>query len=163
MRIAERASIKQFIAANSDLLDGDVLDYGCGKQPYRKLVLGDYVGYDRYSLPGNVAAEYGPDGVLEQRWDAIICTQVIQYHRNPTLLIGHLYAALRLDGWLLLTGPTNWPEVEDDDLWRITASGIELLLQQPSNPFRSVSVAPRHYITINDIALSVGWAARAQR
>lgn len=131
LRELERDSIRQFVASCAPLLTGRVLDYGCGLSPYRDLVTGEYRGYDH---PGNPAFVSGgptvPHDPLDygDRFDTILCTQVIQYVRYPALLLARFQVALAGGGHLILTGPTNWPVVEPEDRHRFTSRGIVALL-----------------------------------
>lgn len=166
LRVVERASIEHFVLQHSDLLVGEVLDFGCGKQPYRSIVEGvggSYTPYDRVSFPGSTVTEdVGAEGVLGwATWDAILCNQVIQYVPLPRDFLTRLYTALRPGGWLVMTGPTNWPEVEKEDLFRYTIAGVKHLLQFPWN-WSDVEVVEREAIRINDFGLSLGWGAIAK-
>ena len=128
----ERESIRSFVAqaASEGYLSGRVLDYGCGKQPYREIVEaagGTYTGYDDPKLPGSVATEYHGDWSVTEI-DAILCTQVLQYIPRPGKLLLEFKQMLPPDGFLVMTYPTNWPEVELEDLWRTTKAGMEIML-----------------------------------
>lgn len=165
LRERERASIRAFVEANSGKLTGRVLDYGCGRQPYRDVVDragGAYHGYDRKDYPGAVVGEdVGGDWPLRQQWDAILCNQIIQFIHRPHLLLRDFHAALSPGGWLVMTGPTNWPEVENEDIWRVTAKGIACLLRQVG--FVEVSSRSRETMMVNDIPLSLGWGVTGQK
>jgi hypothetical protein len=131
----ENASIVQFVgqAARDGYLKGRVLDYGCGKQPYRRIVEahgGKYVGYDREEFPANLGAgTHGPDWPVNASWNAILCTQVLQYVAEYQRLVQRFGISLsKLGGMLVMTYPTNWPEVQDVDLHRFTKAGMERLL-----------------------------------
>jgi len=116
VRRIERASIRTFMLKHRELLSGCVLDFGAGKQPYRDLVKGEYVPYE-------------PPGELDQeRFDAAMCNQVMQYVLNPPVALYGIRKALKPGGHLLLTYPTNWAEVEATDLCRFTRAGMERLL-----------------------------------
>ena len=153
LRDVERESIRAFVqsAADDGYFSGRVLDYGCGKQPYRDIVeaVGEYVGYDHESFPAKVGDfSVGTNPIHDERFDAILCTQVVQYvplypdtKYVPLfaldILLGQLHAALWSDdygvepgGHLVLTYPTNWPEVEAEDLHRFTKAGMERLLTE---------------------------------
>ncbi len=158
LRTIERESIRDFIeqAGIDGYLAGRVLDYGCGKQPYRSLVESfgaEYVGFDRAEFPANVSgADCGPEEVGRGMWDVILCTQVVQYVpiEQDTdsgdglqgmlswwdALLEHYNMeddpprAVQKRGHLILTYPTNWPEVEKEDLHRFTKAGMERLLTE---------------------------------
>jgi len=79
------------------------------------------------------AKEYDPFD-LGDKWpsgpfDTILCTQVIQYLPDPRRELGWFYQWLNPGGYLVMTGPTNWEEVEESDLWRFTRSGIRKLVE----------------------------------
>ena len=154
LRDYERESIRAFVrrAADDGYLSGRVLDYGCGRQPYRDIVEeagGTYEGFDRAEYGGALAGvgDVGADWQYRQddQFDSILCTQVVQYlpvAKNPGYaehipFIFHGWAetltTARLHGnagWLVLTYPTNWPEVEAEDLHRFTKAGMERLLTE---------------------------------
>lgn len=170
LREAEANSIRAFVqsAADEGYLSGRVLDYGCGRQPYRDIVEaagGDYHPFDLNTFPASVSDEdwtpagftfWGSDGPLDvatalHKWtrdhgyiDAVLCTQVVQYvpfaeYHERTLSwsfpLGDLFTDLRIlmdegNETLVLTYPTNWPEVEPEDLHRFTKAGMERLLTE---------------------------------
>lgn len=161
----ERESIRTFLNDHAPLFRGRVLDYGAGRQPYQDIVDqagGVYIPYDRSGFPANVSgADVGPD---EDEWgdlDAIVCNQVVQYIGDVEGLLGGFCDLLRGGdpGVLVLTGPTNWPEVEPADLHRFTTAGIKALLVAVG--FRQVDVRARAYIEMGDLRLSVGYGAVA--
>ena len=155
LRDYERASIRAFVqqAADDGYLSGRVLDYGCGKQPYRDIVEaagGEYHGFDLARFQANVSGEdmgaseltmspfwwpIAPPILGHRAYDAILCTQVLQYVEDPADLLGDLrwqenHARLEHPFALVLTYPTNWPEVEPEDLHRFTKAGMERLLTE---------------------------------
>lgn len=172
LRERERGSILEFLTMVGHLFtDSDVLDLGCGKQPYRGLVEahgGRYTPYDRMGYPAStVTTDVGQEDPLSwSDWDVILCTQVIQYVSEVDEWLREIRDALRPTdgerkaGVLVMTGPTNWPEVEPEDLWRFTQRGISLLLEEH---FALVNVYHRDSIAVNDIRLSMGWGAVAWR
>jgi Methyltransferase domain len=166
----EQQSIVDFLLEHADKLAGNVLDIGCGLQPYRGLVKdagGTYTGYDSGSFPGSVVVEnVGPSWsqITLRHYDAVLMTQVWEY-MEPYVL-SHLLedladdVVLRAGGWLLATGPTNWPAVEPEDLWRFTTSGVLHLLSEAG--FEEIAVESRHAVKVADVWWSCGWAAAAR-
>lgn len=170
LRERERQSIADFLQENADKLAGRVLDLGCGMQPYRWLVKnagGVYTGHDGKSFPGSVVSEdVGPSWsqLSLRHFDAVMMTQVWQYMEPDvlSLLLCDLASGLVLEsgGWLLATGPTNWPVKEPDDLWRFTPAGVEWLLARAG--FVEWEVAPRFAVAAESVQWSVGWTALAR-
>ena len=178
LREYERNSITQFVgqAALDGYLDGRVLDFGCGKQPYREIVEsagGEYVPYDRKHFKGNVSGEdVGVDPWPgTDHFTTILCTQVLQYTPWPADLI----RAFKMRGArLVMTYPTTWPEVEAEDLHRFTKAGMERLLTEAGfrivkhvsrgmllDPQFEVANAKRVRATGEEFAIGYGVVARA--
>jgi hypothetical protein len=168
LRAVEAETIRAFVAraAGEGLLAGEVLDHGCGRQPYRDLIEdggGTYHPYDRVELPANVSREnIGVSEPLESSWDAILSTQVLQYVADPQRLLFGFHAALsRNHAVLVMTGPTSWPIVETEDLWRFTPAGVERMLRVAG--FDSVEVERRGAFSLGgDDRWCLGWQAVAR-
>ena len=129
----EGRTIREFVqrAADDGHLAGAVLDYGCGKQPYRELIerTCQYAGYDRTQFGGNVSGRnIGKTLIREGGWDAVLSTQVIQYVHRPEDWLSDIAAMLRPGGHLILTYPGAWPVLRDH-LWSFTQAGMEYLLE----------------------------------
>lgn len=108
---------------------GRVLDYGCGEAPYRAIVEaagGEWHGFNRGIYPGGSKEDIGPSEPLQQKWDVILSTQMLQYVPDVRGLLGEFRACAKR---LVLTVATNWPEVEVEDLHRFTATGIATVLR----------------------------------
>jgi len=107
---------------------GNVLDFGCGVAPYREIVEakgGVWHGYNRGIYPGGSKEDIGPSEPLEQTWDVILSTQMAQYVPDVPRLLADFRACSKR---LVFTISTNWPEVEPEDLFRFTRTGMEHLL-----------------------------------
>ncbi len=149
------------------LLSGKVLDFGAGTKPYQWIIEaadGEYVPYDHSGFPGAVMDGYSTDRKPKDTdlFTAIVCTQVIQYVPYPVVML-EWFKELLLPtrGWLIMTGPTNWPVVEKtDDLQRYTKEGITRELMTAG--FIGVQVEERAAVTFEGEAWSLGWTARGQ-
>lgn len=159
IRDAERESIREFVAQRSGALIGRVLDYGCGDQKYRALVQGEYVPWDREPLEGGGFKYPRIDG----RFDAILCTQVLQFIPHPLDLLARFRGLLNPGGYLLMTYPTCWDEVEGHDLFRFTRSGMSTLLKAAG--FEEVVHEKRAqvYFTEGSFAFPLGYGVLARR
>ena len=165
LRTLERTSIERDVraAVHEGLLYGRVLDYGSGRQPFRKLLEAagcEYVPYDSPRFPASVAQENDSHTLGMGAFDSILCTQVIQYVPAPETMLRYLVGMVKLGGWLVMTGPTNWPVVESEDLWRITPQGITVLLTRAH--FRNIQVDDRADVPFEGERWVIGWTARAQ-
>jgi SAM-dependent methyltransferase len=110
----------------------DVLDIGGRIQPYRALIanhLRRYVAVDlrRTPLVDIVArGEYLPLG--NARFDLVICTQVLEYVAQPSLMFGEIHRVLKPGGALLLSVPCACPVDSNEECWRFLPAGLRDLL-----------------------------------
>lgn len=162
LRQLENDSIRAFVASCHKELRGKVLDYGCGASPHRDLVRGArYYGYDDPTHPAYVFG--GNPNTPEpwwQRWDAILCTQVLEYIPDPASQLREFNPMLRPKGHLVLTYPTNWPEVEKEDLHRFTQAGMERLLHQAH--FEILRHERRAEVRMNGNVFALGYGVVAR-
>jgi 2-polyprenyl-3-methyl-5-hydroxy-6-metoxy-1,4-benzoquinol methylase len=168
IRELERESIRGFVRAVADqgvFSKKRVLDMGCGKQPYADLVVaggGRYFGYDDPRFPAStvddvVGEQNWVDG--SRHWDVILCNQVVQYQPNPQAFLGLLHNLLKDKGTLVISWPTNWPEVERQDLFRFTQSGMATLLYHVG--FSDVQTTPRAFFDADGSTFYLGHGAIA--
>ena len=145
----ERPSIRKFMEDHKNLFKGRVLDFGSGSQPYKDLVSGEYIPYDL-----DLKMPFG-------KFDVIICNQVMQYITNPAEQIKEFYSLLNKDGLLIMTYPTHWEEVELEDLWRFTKTGMGFLLFRAG--FKVIEHTERCSIPFEDFKLSIGYGVIAKK
>lgn len=163
LREIEMESIRRFLENNSDRISDHVVDIGCGKQPYRDLIEkagGVYFGLDDPSHPGSVVSSPIGTFPLPGSCGTVVCTQVIQYVDDPLVFIDGLKRWLRPGGWILMTGPTNWPVVELEDKWRFTPTGVVQLLEESG--FSRFEVSDRASVSFEREKWILGWQAVAQ-
>jgi len=161
IRDLESSTIRAFLLRNQKHMGKRVLDYGAGRQPYRDIVEAagaEYVPYDSPEFPGSVVEK--DTAAVRGRFDAVICTQVLQYCPSPDYTLRFLKTQLHDGGSLLMTGPTNWPLVEEEDLWRFTPSGVVKLLAEAR--FTSWNVVVRAAIRFEGENWATGWEAVVQ-
>ena len=120
---------------------GDVLDVGCGEQPYRPMLthVRSYQGLD--IADANDRFGYGRDDTLyvngypwpvpDESIDLALCTEVLEHVLEPADLLAEVRRCLRPGGRLLMTVPfaARWHFVPFD-YWRFTPSAITHLLQE---------------------------------
>jgi hypothetical protein len=168
LRDIERESIRLFLESHARqyvFTGKNVLDYGCGSSPYRAIIEaggGIYTGHDSPEYGGHVVGEttVGIEHVATHEYDVVVATQILQYVSEPEEELSFLRTRLPDDGVLLMTGPTNWPVIERDDLWRFTPAGIEALLYRAR--FSRVSVEERAHVNFEGERWPIGWQATAR-
>jgi len=122
-------------------LNGRLLDIGCGNSPYRKLIsCQSYMGID--GLPDvkpDVAARCESIPCKEKRFDAVICTELLEHLPEPEKALKEIKRVLKEGGYLYLTVPQSWClHYEPDDYFRFTKYGIKYLLEKNGFEIRAV-------------------------
>jgi SAM-dependent methyltransferase len=119
---------------------GDVLDYGCGVMPYRRLFAhcNSYIGADIGSNP-NADMVYEPEGTLplgDGSKDVVLSTQVLEHVRDPQSYLSECRRVLKPDGRLLLSthgfymwhGPGDWRRWTHEGLiYEVESAGFQVL------------------------------------
>jgi SAM-dependent methyltransferase len=120
---------------------GDVLDVGCGEQPYRALLTNakSYQGLDiaeaderfGYAREDTLYVSGYPWPVPDGSVDLALCTEVLEHVLEPEDLLNEVGRCLRPGGRLLMTVPfaARWHFVPFD-YWRFTPSGITYILRK---------------------------------
>lgn len=126
-----RASLERWMIMHRHYFRGkDVLDFGCGQQPYRSLVEemgGYYFGYDAPEFPNSQVTE--PVGFLipsDAHFDVILCNQVLTLVRDPLAMLKSFRSRCTV---LMLTVDQSYRQFHPDDRWRWTESGLRTLLE----------------------------------
>lgn len=147
IRQIERYGILEFMKSNVHLFVGRVLDFGSGTQPYKHLISGKYTPHEK-------------GDTIKGMYDTIICNQVFQYLRDPEQIIESFHTHLTFGGYLVMTYATNWDEVEDDDLTRITKSGMTKMLEAAR--FNIIRHERRSQVSFNNFKFPLGYGVVAQ-
>jgi SAM-dependent methyltransferase len=134
---AIRRSVEQFAAQVER--DGAVLDVGCGLRPYEECFPHcSYLGID-VEESGRSAVDKKPDVYFNgvdipcetERFDAAICTEVLEHCVHPDRLLAEIHRVLKPGGRLCLTVPFMWGEHEAPfDFRRYSRFGIEREFQR---------------------------------
>jgi SAM-dependent methyltransferase len=121
------------------LVNGSVLDVGCGGQPYRSLFSRavTYTGIDTvdaaanfgYQTPDTLYFSGNTWPVEDASVDFVLCTETLEHVPDPTVLIAEAFRCLVPGGTFLLTVPfaARW-HFTPHDYWRYTPSGMDRLL-----------------------------------
>jgi SAM-dependent methyltransferase len=109
-----------------------VLDIGGRIQPYRPLIPGGpvrYVAVDLRATPlVTLVANAEQLPLVDERFDLVLCTQMLEYATDPSEVISEIHRVLRPGGWLLLSVPSLSIRDAEEDRWRFWPAGIRQLL-----------------------------------
>ncbi len=145
VRLMENDSIRIFVKKYQEYLQGKVLDFGSGTEPYRDLVSGTYVPYEK--------GDSFPDG----NFSAVLMNQVVQYLDDPQETFTKL---AKIGEYLVMTYPTHWEEVEKGDLCRFTKAGMEKILIDSG--YEILHHEPRWTFTFTNFELVGGYGVVAR-
>lgn len=146
-----RTAIFNAIKENVDLFEGDLLDIGCGKMPYKEYILQhsktkNYTGLDIESaLPydDKIQPDYTWDGVKmpfdNDSFDCAFGTEVLEHCPEPEVILKETYRVLKTGGTFFFTVPFLWPLHEvPNDAYRYTPFSLERHLH--NSGFKDVQI-----------------------
>jgi ubiquinone/menaquinone biosynthesis C-methylase UbiE len=135
-----RTSILDAIRQHRKYLTGILLDVGCGKMPYKEILLHPegqtekYVGLDLDIPVADTYSVVKPDllwdgqtiPLEEECMDSVMLTEVLEHCFDPATLLKETYRVLRKGGHLFITVPFLWPLHDMPyDEYRYTPSSLE--------------------------------------
>lgn len=138
--------IERSIAMLSKRLSGELLDVGCGTQPYNayfshleKKVNCDFTN-ERSAVDFVCSACDIP--VPDESFDSILCTEVLEHVPDPGRAWAEFSRVLRTGGRILLSAPMYWPAHElPYDFYRYPEHGLRYLAED--NGFEVEELIPR--------------------
>ncbi len=133
-------------------LDGDLLDIGCGKMPYKKFILENskvdkYVGLDIESAltyDENVSPDLLWDGITipidANSYNCAMATEVLEHCPEPEKTLIEIYRILKPNGVFFFTVPFIWNLHEiPHDYYRYTPYALSHLLSKTG--FRNIEIS----------------------
>ncbi|WOK05582.1 class I SAM-dependent methyltransferase [Imperialibacter roseus] len=132
-----------------------VLDAGCGEQPFRQLIEKKGMVYNSLDVAQNRSRNVDylaaidkplPDEVPLNQFDVILCTEVLEHVANWEQAFENFQKLLRPGGVMIITTPFFYFLHEEPfDYWRPT-------------PFALEHFAQRHSLRVSDVQkLGTGW------
>lgn len=135
-----RKGLYNFINRYAPKMNGSILDFGCGRKPYKELFINctKYVGLDiklNEDSERNVFADIYYQGnkfpIENETFDNIFSSEALELISNPDEILGEINRVLRPEGYFLLTVPFVWEEHWlPYDFCRYSSSGIRTLLER---------------------------------
>lgn len=154
-----KSSIERALVTNLKNFNGKFLDVGCGKMPYKGLILEQskvekYVGLDieqALEYDEKVKPDFTWDGITmpftKDSFDTIMATEVLEHCPDIDVIMSEVFRVLKPGGVFFFTIPFMWPlhEVPHDE-YRYT-------------PFSLERIFIKHGFTNIKIKASGGWNA----
>jgi SAM-dependent methyltransferase len=134
-----RRRLSQDLEQYSKNLTGVMLDFGCGRQPYRDLFQVDqYIGVDIEDsghLSNDKICDVYYDGhkipFPNKYFDSVLCTEVLEHVFNIEEVMSELNRILRIGGNILITTPFAFGEHEIPyDYARYTSYGMKYIVEK---------------------------------
>ncbi|WP_312311645.1 class I SAM-dependent methyltransferase [Empedobacter brevis] len=135
-----RKSLRKSLKSNAGLLEGVLLDFGCGTKPYKFFFVAckEYIGVD-YKIEGREEKQKDVDVFYDgknipfdnNKFDSILCTEVLEHVFNIDELLMEFNRVLKLNGKLIVTTPFMWEEHEMPyDFARYTTPALKYLYEK---------------------------------
>lgn len=138
-----RKAILRALKENFPSLTGALLDVGCGKMPYKSIILQNttvttYTGLDIENAlvyDAAVRPDYTWDGVTmplsDAAYDCALGTEVLEHCFDPEILLNEVYRVLKPGGVFFFTVPFLWNLHEvPHDAYRYTPFALERKLRE---------------------------------
>lgn len=139
-------------------LKGKLLDFGCGRKPYKNLFvnINEYIGLDMEQTGHNHSlseVDVFYDGKKipfeDESFDAIFSGEVFEHIFNLEEMLEELHRVLKKEGKMLITIPFMWGEHEQPyDYARYTSFAIRHLLEKKGFQILNLQKAGRASETI---------------
>jgi SAM-dependent methyltransferase len=151
----DRATIRKFIldyiTSVLPAMNGNMLDIGCGKMPYRKLILEGSAVESYTGLDIETAIVYDKEVKPDFFWngekmpfenntfDCALATEVLEHVPHPNIFLSEAHRVLKSNGKLFFTVPFLWNlhEVPYDE-YRYTPFSLERILKE--NGFTDIHI-----------------------
>jgi ubiquinone/menaquinone biosynthesis C-methylase UbiE len=117
----------------SNYANGQLLDVGCGKMPYKSIFdqkVVRYIGLDINNDTADIKGDFLKVKISNESFDTVLCTQVLEHVFDPKKILNKIYRILRSRGVLILTVPFTGSLHEiPNDYFRYTRFALKRMLE----------------------------------
>lgn len=126
-----------------------ILDAGAGETPFKKFFKNHkYLAVDTKWGDNNwnysnldLIADLTKLPFKESTFDAVLCTQVLEHVKEPSIVLAEFYRVIKAEGVLYLSAPQGWGVHQTPhDYFRFTCYGLRYLLEKAG--FKVLSIKP---------------------
>jgi len=124
---------KEYLSSSSDHV---LVDFGCGKMPYRQLFAPYTSKYYGADFKDNPVADFeiksdGSLDISDEFTTVVLSTQVLEHVTYPKSYLAECYRILKPGGKLVLSTHGNWVyHPSPTDFWRWTGQGLQKIVQE---------------------------------
>ena len=143
-------------AAKSLPSEGLVLDAGAGNSPYGSLFSharyesADFCQVNKEYAEVSYVCDLTSIPVEDNKYDLVVCTQVIEHVSEPKAVLQELYRVLKPNAELWLSAPLFYEEHEIPyDYYRYTQFGFKYLLQSVGFKLKKIEWLEGYYGTLS--------------
>jgi SAM-dependent methyltransferase len=145
------SSIRSNIESSIGYVKGIFLDLGCGETQYKPLFVDRVERYIGIDVPSSLyevsnADIFASGDALPFRsgmFDTVLCTQVLEHVKEPSVVVAEISRVLKSGGHLILTAPFSEPKHDEPyDFYRYTDHGLRYLSEK--NGLAVISVRNHH-------------------
>ena len=157
MKSPYRNNLDKLIRENQKYICGLTLNVGGGKTTYRELA-DQMITMDKYDanpsgskLDVDVKADAEKQYPFpDNKFDSLVCTQVLEHVPDPLHIINENYRVLKQDGYLILSVPfLERYHADPHDYWRFTHQGLKKILEPNFEIIKMEPVGGRYLLIQN--------------
>ncbi|MDR1764355.1 MAG: class I SAM-dependent methyltransferase [Dysgonamonadaceae bacterium] len=158
-----RKGLLKYVKFEAPLLKGRLLDFGCGRKPYRSLFdVEEYVGVD-IEVSGHEQSDISADVFYDghhlpfdnQSFDCIFASEVFEHLFNLDEILDELNRVLKDDGRMLVTIPFAGNEHEIPyDFGRYTSYGIRKIMEKHGFTIMRLHKSTTYFETVSQSFIS---------
>jgi SAM-dependent methyltransferase len=116
------------ISEAAEFVKGDVLDAGSGDAPFKRLFDHSVKSWTTLDARPVADTQQDFDHPFEGSYDTVVCTDALQFSREPKQALFNLAYVLNKGGHLVITAPNCWHE-DQISRWRFPIGGLGELVE----------------------------------